>query len=153
MKPQLLIIFIFCLFSCNTKKQLFENKKANGNRLTTITETKRKSLETTLELPKINFKDTTIYTVNTIDKTILKTTFDQNGKQTINCLPAEINERLKRIEENYNYKSEKELEKEFRFNPQYLIYGIAFLVLVVLVFLVFLWFVFSKIQKSMSLLK
>lgn len=133
MKKLLIILIVFT--SCSTFKSLSETDTSTKDVVTEIVETTKEGGVTTLDVPKYNFimKDTVIETVNYKTKTILRTTFDNQGNQTIDCLEEELKMRLTKIEENQqtNIASESLTEREF--NPQTFIYALIGLAVVFIV--------------------
>lgn len=141
------LIFIF-LSSCSSMKSFFSKDKGTKDTKTEVVETTKKGGKTTLELPNIIYKDTTITSVNYETKTILRTTFDKKGNQKIDCLEAEINEKITRIEEAIQNDIETKTKSETSFNPQYFIYAIAALGFIIIIGFIVFGIVITKLKKS-----
>lgn len=148
MKKLTLIILILCLQSCSSAKSFLSKDKSTKDTKTEIIETTKKGGVTTLSVPNIIRKDTTIYTVNRHTKTILSTKFDKNGAQTINCEESELNEKITRIEEKIDKDIKIEADKKTEFNPQYLVYSIIGLGIVLIIGMFVFSYLILKIKKQ-----
>ena len=151
MKKLILILFLTTFFfSCKSMKQLTTKDETRTDKATEITERTKKGGTTTLDVPKYNYilKDTTLYSVNRETKTILTTRFDSKGNQTIECLEAELNEKITKIQETIENDIESKKKSETSFNPQYLIYAIAGLGLVLIVGMIVFSVLILKIKKE-----
>lgn len=152
MKKLIYISIILIIFSsCSTFKSVLTKDNSTKEKNIEVVETTKKGGKTTLEIPNIIYKDTTITSINYETKTILKTTFDNNGNQKIACLESEINEKITRIEETMQKDIETKNERKNEFNPQYLIYAIAFLGVIIIIGFIVFGIVISKIKKEIIL--
>ena len=149
-KKILYAFIILILFSsCSSMKSFFSKDTSTKDTKTEVVETTKKGGKTTLELPNIIYKDTTITSVNYETKTILRTTFDTNGNQKIDCLEAEINEKITRIEEAIQNDIATKDKRETSFNPQYFMYAIAALGFIIIIGFVVFGVVVTKIKKEL----
>lgn len=129
----LLIIALFLLTSCNVFKKSNKFKRDTTLNETTETITKRKGDTVTFTVPKIIYRDTTIYTVNR-QGTTLRTVYNEQGQiSQIDCFASMIEEITRSNRELIETIKDKEQEKKEEFNAQYFIYSIAFLAVIVLV--------------------
>lgn len=151
--PILLFFVLFVVFllfsSCESYKKVATSDKTKINTVSTVKEVKRKADSISIVVPNVVYKDTVITKVNYETKTIARIVYDDDGNKRFDCLPAEISERLERIETNQSNNVKIDSEKERSFNPQYILYAIGFVCLVVVVGLGLLGFLVVKTQKQM----
>ena len=148
MKKILFILTLITITSCASLFDLEKTDKSTKDTVTKITEKSKKGGETILTVPKIIYKDTTIYTVNRQTKTILSTRFDKTGAQTISCLEEAINEKNTIIEESIKANKETLTELKNEFNPQYIIYAIALLGFILIIGMILFLYIFNGFKKS-----
>ena len=133
-KNWLLVLIIALLFnSCDIQKRAVKSKTDRTESEQTETITKRKGDTVTFTVPKIVYRDTTIYTVNR-QGTTLRTVYDNNGTiSQIDCFASMIDEISRSNRLLVEAIKEKDKEKTETFNPQHFIYAIAVLALILLV--------------------
>ncbi len=150
--PILLFFVLFVVFllfsSCESYKKIGASDKTKINTVSTVKEVKRKADSISIIVPNVVYKDTVITKVNYETKTIARIVYDDVGNKRFDCLPAEIDERLSRIETNQSNNISSDIEKEKLFNPQYIIYGIGVVLLVFVVGIGFLGVLIIRIQKQ-----
>lgn len=130
----LLIVFTAAtLNSCDIQKRAVKSKTDRSITEQTETITKRKGDTVRYTIPKVVYKDTTIYTVNR-QGTTLRTVYDNNGTiSQIDCFASMIDEISRSNRLLVEAIKEKDKEKTETFNPQHFIYAIAALALIVLI--------------------
>lgn len=131
------LILVLCLQSCDIKKRAIKNKTDRTLTEATETITKRKGDTVSYIVPKITYRDTTIYTVNR-QGTTLKTVYDNTGNiSQIDCMSSLIDliERTnKRMDENIKSKDQQKEEKFDSIIILYIMLGLALIVIVVAFF-------------------
>lgn len=146
---KLLIIFLL-LTSCNVKKEASKTKIDRTVSEISERTIKRKGDTVTYVVPKVTYKDTTIYTVNQ-QGTVLKTIYDDAGKiSLIDCYSSliDITERnSKNIEE---FIKAKEKEKEEEVDDKIVLYIVLGWVLVVFITIFFIFKYISNQTKSIN---
>lgn len=113
MKKLIILLFAVLVSSCNLLRKV-DNKKTDTD-LTEeyIKKTVRVGDTVHYKVPKITYRDTTIYTVNR-QGTTLKTVFDTSGNVSeIECMSSMIDELIQMNRQLLENKSEKVTEKEF----------------------------------------
>lgn len=152
MKKILFLIFIWILFfSCDIKKRALKTKTDR-----TVSELKEKTFKrqgdtVTYKIPKITYKDTTIYTTNR-QGTVLRTVYDNKGMiDQIDCFSSliDVTERSNKLIEEVIKDKNKEKEEDFDSSViLFFMIGLALIVLVV----AFLGFRFlSQNSKALNL--
>ena len=144
---QILLIasILFTLFSCDIQKKAIKNKQNRTVSELTERTIKRKGDTVTYTVPKITYKDTTIYTVNR-QGTTLRTVYNNSGQiDQIDCFSSliEITERNEKLLQEV-LKS-KDSEKKEEFDSSIILYGflgIGFL------FAIGLFFAFNFLNKN-----
>lgn len=147
----LALLTAFILTSCSSFRELTENDKSKGE-IITESGTKTRAGDTTKQdLPvkyRYQYKDTTIVTTNYETKQVIRTVFDKEGNQSIECISDEINERFDRIEERFENDISKDLKSEKSFTPQDLFYGVAAIIITIAVLGIVMLIVLVKMQKA-----
>lgn len=153
MKKILLIgSLLFTLFSCDIQKKAIKNKEDRTVKEQTEKVTKRVGDTVTYTVPKIVYKDTTIYTVNR-QGTTLRTVYDSRGQiDQIECFSSMIEEITRSNRELVEVIKEKDQEKTEDFDSSFILYGFLGLgVMLALVLFVFLHFA-NKNTKLLNVL-
>lgn len=143
---KLTIIFICVFFvSCDVYKKASKTKTDTD--FTEKIETKifRKGDTVSYEIPKIFYKDTTIYTYNR-QGTTLKTIFNKQGSiSKIDCYSSQIEEFKIENRKLLEYIKEKNSEKKEEFNASWIIYIlIAFIIIITIAMLLFYKYIKSN---------
>lgn len=143
---------LFTLFSCDIQKKAIKNKEDRTVKEQTETVTKRLGDTVIYTVPKIVYKDTTIYTVNR-QGTTLRTVYDSSGKiDQIECFSSMIEEITRSNKELVEVIKEKDKEKTEDFDSSFILYGFLGLgVMLALVLFVFLHFA-NKNTKLLNVL-
>lgn len=137
----LLLLFVCC--SCDIMKEAAKTKSDTGFKENIETKTFRKGDTVTYEIPKITYKDTTIYRTNRQGTTI-KTVYDQTGSiASIDCFASAIAEFKKENREFKESLKEKESKKTENFDSTFIFYIMGGLVLIVF-FALFLGYLYVK---------
>jgi hypothetical protein len=137
----LLLLFICC--SCDIQKEAAKYKSDTGFKEDIETKTFRKGDTVHFEIPKITYKDTTIYRTNRQGTTI-RTVYDQSGNiSNIDCFASAIEEIKKENREFQQSLKDKESKKTEDFDSSFIIY-IMIGVVVLGAFAMFLMFLYVK---------
>ena len=145
----LAVLTAFFVLGCNSTKSLTKKDNTTTEKVTKSQTVTRPGDTVTISIPNIKYRDTTITRINYDTKTMVVSKFDKDGNQTIDCISAELTERLDTIEEKINNDISENSEKENSFNPQYFIYSIAALVLVVVIALIVVVYSINKAQSKL----
>jgi len=119
----LIASILLTLTSCDIQKKAIKNKE---NR--TVTESNEKVVKrvgdtVTYTVPKITYKDTTIYTVNR-KGTTLRTVYDNQGSiEQIECFSSMIEEITRSNRELVEVIKQKDKEKTEEFDSSIILYG------------------------------
>ena len=151
---QILLIasILFTLFSCDIQKKAIKNKQNRTVSELTERTIKRKGDTVTYTVPKITYKDTTIYTVNR-QGTTLRTVYDNSGQiDQIDCFSSliEITERNEKLLQEV-LKS-KDSEKKEEFDSSIILYGFLGIGLLFAIGLFFAFNFLNKNTKTLNLL-
>ena len=139
----LLLFLSFLFVSCDIQKQAAKTKSDTGFKETVESQTFRKGDTVHYEIPKVIYKDTTIYRTNRQGTTI-KTVYDQTGNiASIDCFASAIAEIRKENREFQQSLKEKEAKKTENFDSSFIIY-IMIGVVVLVAFALFLMFLYIK---------
>ena len=140
----LLIMSLFFLFtSCDIQKEATKSKSDTGFKENIESTTFRKGDTVHYEIPKISYKDTTIYRTNRQGTTI-KTVYDQSGNiASIDCFASAIAEIRKENREFQQSLKDKESKKTENFDSTFILYIIGGLV-VLGIFALFLMYLYVK---------
>jgi hypothetical protein len=137
----LLLLFICC--SCDIQKAATKQKDETAFKEDIETKTFRKGDTVHYEIPKITYKDTTIYRTNRQGTTI-KTVYDQGGNiASIDCFASAIEEIKKENREFKNALLNKTKDKTEDFDNTFIFYIMGGVVLIVF-FALFLGFLYIK---------
>ena len=147
-KVSLLLISLLVLTSCEIYKKALVNDQSKKSVITERQITTRKSDSVSIVVPNVVLKDTVIERINYKDRTIARVTYDKNGNGRFDCLPAEIQELKELIHEKIDNDIKTKNKTESSFNPQYVFYGIAAILLLGALFLGVLYLMIGKLQKS-----
>ncbi|WP_299116966.1 hypothetical protein [uncultured Winogradskyella sp.] len=151
--PTWLPLAIILLFnSCDIQKKAIKNKEDR-----TISEVEERTIKRAGDtvrytVPKITYKDTTIYTVNR-QGTTLRTVYDNSGQiEQIDCISSliEVTERLERMTEEV-IKS-KDREKTEEFDSSIILYGFIGVGILLAIGLFFITRFLNQNAKAMNLL-
>jgi cell division protein FtsL len=94
---------------------------------------KRKGDTVSLVIPKFNYKDTTIYTVNR-QGTTLRTVYDKTGQvSNVDCFASAIEEMSRQNKQLFETYKEKSKEKTEEFDSSFILYIVAGIVLIVII--------------------
>lgn len=138
----LAIAFAMLLTSCDIQKEAAKTKTDTSFQEQIESQTFRKGDTVHYEIPKVIYKDTTIYRTNRQGTTI-KTVYDQGGNiASIDCFASAIAEIRKENREFQQSLKEKESVKTEDFDSSFLLYiiaGVAVLGILVLI-VMFMYF-------------
>ena len=143
------IIVSLFLNSCDIQKEAAKTKSDTGFKENIETQTFRKGDTVHYEIPKVIYKDTTIYRTNR-QGTTMKTVYDQGGNiASIDCFASAIAEIRKENREFQQSLKEKESKKTENFDSTFILYIIGGIVIIG-IFALFLMFLYVK--KNTALL-
>lgn len=148
----LIVSILFTLFSCDIQKKAIKNKEDRNLKEQTETITKRVGDTVSYIVPKITYKDTTIYTVNR-QGTTLRTVYDNRGNiEQIECFSSMIEEITRSNRELVEVIKQKDNEKTEDFDSSFILYGfIGIGIMLGIVLFIFLYFA-NKNTKILNLL-
>jgi len=148
----IVIAFSITLFSCDIQKKAIKNKEDRTLNEQTETITKRLGDTVSYIVPKITYKDTTIYTVNR-QGTTLRTVYDSRGKiDQIECFSSMIEEITRSNRELVEVIKQKDQEKTEDFDSTFILYGFIGIGIVLgIILFIFLYFA-NKNTKILNLL-
>ena len=148
----LIASMLFTLFSCDIQKKAIKNKEDRTLNEQTETITKRVGDTVSYIVPKITYKDTTIYTVNR-QGTTLRTVYDSSGQiDQIECFSSMIEEITRSNRELVEVIKQKDQEKTEDFDSSFILYGfIGIGIILGIVLFIFLYFA-NKNTKILNLL-
>lgn len=148
MKKTILLILLIISSSCDIMKQSTKSKGEASGSEQLESWRKRKGDTVSYKVPKITYKDTTIYTVNR-EGTTLRTVYDERGQvSNIDCFASTIEEMNKQNREFFSQWKEKEKTKTEEANFDWLIYVVIGLVVLGITALILL-FIFMKQQSNL----
>lgn len=148
MKKTIILILLIISSSCDIMKQSTKSKGEAGGSEQLESWRKRKGDTVSYKVPKITYKDTTIYTVNR-EGTTLRTVYDERGQiSNIDCFASAIEEMNKQNREFFSQWKEKEKTKTEEANFDWLIYVVIGLVVLGITALILL-FIFMKQQSNL----
>jgi len=125
MKSSIFKILVLTLMfqSCDIYKQSSKSKTDTDFKEQIETKTFRKGDTVTYLVPKITYKDTTIYTTNR-QGTTLKTVYNTQGQiKSIDCFASVIEEFKKENRELKEFIKEKDSVKKEEVNTTWILYG------------------------------
>jgi len=133
-----LLILLILLSSCKIQKDQGKTKSDIKETEQTETITKRKGDTVYYKVPKITYKDTTIYTVNK-QGTTLRTVYNDNGNiDQIECFSSVIEEITRSNRELMEVIKEKSKTKEESLSGSIILYFFVGLALLLFVFMYFM---------------
>lgn len=142
-------IFLIC-FSCDIHKIAQKSKSDTDFKENIETKTFRKGDTVHYEIPKVIYRDTTIYRTNHQGTTI-KTVYDQNGQmQSIDCFASAIEEFRKENRAFQQSLKDKAIDKTSKFDSSWIIYLVAGIVFMFLILIFFLYKFFDKKTKLLE---
>lgn len=140
----ILLLLVLVFYGCDIQKKTIESDTSRKTSEQTETITKRVGDTVSFKIPKITYKDTTIYTVNR-QGTTLRTVYDNSGQiSQIDCFASMIEEINRSNKLFIEAIKEKDQEKSEVFKPQHFIYSIAVLAGIILIGFIFVAY---KIQR------
>ena len=155
------LVFLLICFSCDIHKESQKSKtdsSANSDLQEQIeTTTKRKGDSVTYIVPRIQYKDTVIYTYSR-QGTVIKTHYDKSGKiYQVDCNASAIDELRKEIrslkQASEQSTKDKKSEKTEKVNPLFLLYGAIALVIIVIVGLFLIYKLIDKKTAALNIPK
>jgi hypothetical protein len=152
MKKILFLGLLILLSSCDIQKKAIKNKQDKTVSEVEERTIKRKGDTVSYTIPKVTYKDTTIYTVNR-QGTTLRTVYNDSGNVSqIECFSSliEITERLERMTEEV-IKS-KDREKTEEFDSSFILYIIMGVVALGSVALFLAYKTINKNSKAIQLI-
>ena len=156
MKKIILILALILLVSCDIQKEASKTKTDTNLKQSEETHTFRKGDTVSYSIPKISYKDTTIYTTNR-QGTTLRTIYDNNGKvSNVECYASQIEELTRKNVEFQQALKEKQSTKTEKANFGWVFYLVGGVVLV-LFFAIFMIYrminnhakIISEISKTL----
>jgi len=141
-KYAIMIVLFFIACSCDIQKQASKVKSEVAEKTSTETITKRKGDTVSYKIPKITFKDTTIYTKNR-QGTTLKTVYNESGSiASIDCFASAIEEIKRENREFQESIKDKSKEKTEEFDASIILYILlGFVAIVFLAFIILMWYI------------
>lgn len=138
------ILLLVLLSSCDIQKEAVKSKSDTEFREDIETRTYRKGDTVHYKIPKITYKDTTIYRTNRQGTTI-KTVYDQSGSiASIDCFASAIAEIKKENREFQQSLKDKESKKTEDFDSTFIIYIIIGIVVLGAFALLLMFWYFQK---------
>ena len=139
----LIVSLLFLIFSCDIQKEAAKTKTDTAFQEQIESQTFRKGDTVHYEIPKVIYKDTTIYRTNRQGTTI-KTVYDQGGNiASIDCFASVIAEIRKENREFQQAIKDKESKKTEEFDGTFILYIVGGLV-VLGIFALFLMYLYVK---------
>ena len=144
----LILSVFFLLTSCDIQKEATKSKTDTGFKENIESTIFRKGDTVRYEIPKVIYKDTTIYRTNRQGTTI-KTVYDQGGNiASIDCFASAIAEIRKENREFKQSLKDKESKKTENFDSAFILYIIVGVVLLG-IFALFLMFLYIKKNNAL----
>lgn len=143
-KAFLIVLTAFIVVGCKSMKKTTDSSKTDQETTVERRTVTRPGDTISIDVPKFNFKDTTIVRTNYETRTQARIIYDDQGNARVECLSAELKEEMELIRQAIKSETESTEEKKTEFTPQHFIYALAALgvVLIVLIFMI------MKVQKS-----
>ncbi|AXG70431.1 hypothetical protein KORDIASMS9_02671 [Kordia sp. SMS9] len=141
MKFRIIILLLLLFTSCDVKKKAIKNK--TDTKLTEQIETikKRKGDTVTYSIPKVTYRDTTIYKKNYVTGTAQVLRFDKQGNVDLaQCISGSVEEITRQNRELIETIKAKDKEKTEEFDSSFILYGflgIGFILIIVGLVIVF----------------
>lgn len=149
MKYLIVSLALFLIVSCDVQKISGKLKDNSSYKENTEIKTFRVGDTVHFEIPKISFKDTTIYKTNRQGTTI-QTIYDKQGNvSSIDCYASRIEELTRQNIEYQKDLKEKDSVKTEKFNSTWIMYIISG---VVFVFTIALILIFLYIKKNTAVI-
>jgi hypothetical protein len=146
----LLIALTGLLFSCDIYKESLKDKQQSNLNEQIESKIVRKGDTVTFQVPKITFKDTTIYRVNR-QGTVLKTVYDNKGQiSQIDCFASAIEEIRKENRSLVESLKHKEAVKKEEVNTTVFLYFFGAIALVICFGFLLMFFYMQKNTKALT---
>ncbi len=145
------ILLFLALTSCDIMKKSAKTK--TDRTLTESTETLTKRIGDTVryEVPRVTYKDTTIYRTNRVTGTTQVVRYNDKGMiDLVECQSGAIEELTRTNRELMEVIKDKESEKEEKFDSSFILYIMIGLVIIVIVAMLLM---FKYISKNTALVK
>ncbi|MBS9773803.1 MAG: hypothetical protein KGV59_01420 [Tenacibaculum sp.] len=150
MKVLKYLLPILLFISCESYKKVLTTDNTKKTTITDRKEIKRKGDSLSIVIPNVRYKDTIITRVNYETKTVARVVYDKKGNQRIDCISAEINEKLESIREDIKNDIKTENENNREFKPQYFFYAIGFLGIVIIIMMIVFYVLINKVTKAIE---
>lgn len=148
----LLLAMLLICFSCDVMKQSTKSKGEASASESSETWTKRKGDTVSFVVPKITYRDTTIYTVNR-QGTTLRTVYNESGQiSNIDCFASAIEEMTKQNRQFYEQWKEKDKTKEEKFDSSFILYIIGAVVILGMFGFTLIFLLLRKNTKAIELI-
>jgi len=142
-------MFLMC-FSCDIMKQSTKSKGESSVSEINESYRKRKGDTVSLVLPKITYKDTTIYTVNR-QGTTLRTVYDERGQVSqIDCFASAIEEMTKQQNNFFESWKNKDKTKTEKFDSSFILYIIIGIVILCIVAMLLFYRTMNKNSEAIA---
>jgi len=146
----LLLSLLMLCYSCDIQKEASKSKNDTAFQEQIESQTFRKGDTVHYEIPKVTYKDTTIYRTNRQGTTI-KTVYDQSGTITsIDCFASAIAEIRKENREFQQYIKDKESKKTENFDSSFILYIIGGIVLLGIFALLLMYLYIKKNTNTVT---
>jgi uncharacterized membrane protein len=146
----ILILLLFICCSCDVMKQSTKSKGEISASEQIENKTFRKGDTVSYAIPKITYKDTTIYTTNR-QGTTLRTVYDERGQvSNIDCFASAIEEISRQNREFFEQFKDKQKEKEEKFDSSFILYIVGGLVVLGIVALFLFYKTINKNSKAID---
>ncbi|MBC7748917.1 MAG: hypothetical protein H7Z76_10145 [Methylotenera sp.] len=147
-----LLILVLPFISCDIMKQSAKSKGESSGNEQVENHTFRKGDTVHFSVPKITFKDTTIYKVNRQGTTIA-TQYDNSGNiRNIDCFSSAVEEISKQNREFFTEFKDKAKVKEEKFDSTIILYIMGGIVILGIVALFFLYRTINKNSKAIDVI-
>ena len=148
----LLLAMLLICFSCDIMKQSTKSKGEASASENIETITKRKGDTVSYIVPKITYRDTTIYTVNR-QGTTLKTVYDERGQiSNIDCFASAIEEMTKQNRQFFEQWKEKDKTKEEKFDSSFILYIVGGVVILGAIALFLMYKTINRNSKAIEII-
>lgn len=152
MKKLLILCAILSLASCDILKES-QKVKNDIERTESIKKELTRPADTIrLQVPKITYKDTTIFKTNYVNRTEARITYDNKGNAEIECIQSGITELTEEFRTFKDQSKEKESSKEESFQSEIILYIMLGLAVIILgAVFVFMWQMKSQSKLMTSI--
>lgn len=148
----LLLAMLLICFSCDIMKQSTKSKGEASASENIETITIRKGDTVSYIVPKITYRDTTIYTVNR-QGTTLKTVYDERGQiSNIDCFASAIEQMTKQNRQFFEQWKEKEKTKEEKFDSSFILYIVGGVVILGAIALFLMYKTINRNSKAIEII-